>query len=66
MNAIALPRRTDLDLEVDRLFRCMTQAEDPALQADYCRRFTAAVNLRNASRSAAEIAEIERARGLRA
>lgn len=65
MNAITLPPRTDLDLEVDRLFQCMVNSTDSALQADYGRRFTAAVNARNAARTPQEIEQLERERGLR-
>jgi hypothetical protein len=57
--------RSDLDLEIDRLFMCMNHAEDPDVQANYCRRFTEAVNARNAQRTPDEIAELEQARGLR-
>jgi len=60
-----MDQRSDLDLEIDRLFLCMNHAEDPDIQADYCRRFTAAIRKRNAQRTPDEIAELERARGLR-
>lgn len=66
MNAIVLPPRTPADLEVDRLFQCMVNSTDSALQADYGRRFTEAVNRRNAARPPQEIERIERERGLRA
>lgn len=60
-----MQQRSELDLEIDRLFHCMTNAEDPDVQASYCRRFTDAVNARNAARTPDEVAELEQARGLR-
>lgn len=59
------PVRADADVEIDRLHRCMVNATDPTVQANYCRRFTAAVNARNALRSPQEIEELEAQRGLR-
>lgn len=64
--SIHQPTRSDMDLEVDRLWRCMTQTDDPELKVIYGRRFTAAVNRRNAARSPEEVAELEREKGLRA
>lgn len=59
-----VPPRTDLDLEVDRLFHCMVNAETGESKLLWGQRFTAAVNRRNAERTAKEIAELERAKGL--
>lgn len=57
--------RSDLDVEVDRLWHCMVHAETPESRLLWGQRFTAAVNRRNAARSPEEVAELERERGLR-
>lgn len=58
--------RLDVDVEIDRLWHCMVHAETPESRLLWGRRFTEAVNARNATRSAEEIAELERQRGLSA
>lgn len=60
-----VPPRTDLDVEIDRLFHCMVNAETGESKLLWDRRYTDAINARNAARTAEEIADLERARGLR-
>lgn len=60
-----LPQRTDLDIEIDRFYHLMVAAEIPEMQAHYCQQMTALINQRNDARSAEEIAELERQKGLR-
>lgn len=62
MNA---PTRADADVEIDRLFHCMVNAETGESKLLWGRRFTDAVRARNAQRSADEVAELERKKGLR-
>lgn len=57
--------RSDVDVEIDRLFHFMVAATTPEARRSWEARWRAAINARNAARSGAEIAEIEKARGLR-
>lgn len=56
--------RTAADIEIDRLFHFMAAATTPEARRSWEIRWRAAINARNAARTPAQIAEIERARGL--
>jgi len=57
--------RTDADVEIDRLFHFMVNAETPESRHLWGRRFSEAVNARNAARTNTELEQLETARGLR-
>lgn len=57
--------RTDADVEIDRLFHFMASASTPEARRSWEARWRAAINARNAARTPTEVAEIEKARGLR-
>lgn len=60
-----LPDRTLADIQVDDCYHRMVTAATPRSRALWGERFTAAVNERNRLRSAKEIEQIEREKGLR-
>lgn len=57
--------RTDADIEIDRLFHQLGAATTPESRRLWEQRWRDAINARNARRSDDEIAELEKARGLR-
>lgn len=57
--------RTDADVEVDRLFHFMVNAETPESRRLWGDRFRDAVTARNAARTNTELEQLETARGLR-
>lgn len=59
-----LPERTDLDIKVDDAYHRMICATTPESKRLWGDRFMAFVNERNAARTAEEVAEIERVKGL--
>lgn len=60
-----LPERTELDVKVDDAYHRMVAATTDESRRLWGDRFTAYCHERNAARTAEEVAEIERAKGLR-
>jgi hypothetical protein len=53
------------EARIDRMQHLMENASTPELRRGYCELFVAAIRERNAARTPEQVAELERARGLR-